>query len=156
MYGDFSDSEKSNDLATNFKINALYLLVVVSCVPCVDLEPLQPVFIVVETSGGVSPPKEKRSLASPSTRRLQSSADKYNQSLQTSKIYPGISTANTKKVYPPLSLSRSVPPNNVKRNLAVFWLSAQGVHMSRTQIQHCFRRGVGGGTIFNHKAKWIS
>ena len=60
MYGDFSDSEKSNDLATKFEINALYLLVIVSCVPCVDLEPLQSV-LVVEIPGGVSAPKEKRS-----------------------------------------------------------------------------------------------
>ena len=36
-------AKKANDLATNFKINALNLLVVVSCVPCVDLEPLQSV-----------------------------------------------------------------------------------------------------------------
>ena len=36
MYGDFSNSEKSNDLATPFEINALKMLVVVvSCVPCV-------------------------------------------------------------------------------------------------------------------------
>ena len=58
IYGDFSDSEKSH-LATKFEINAPYLLVVVSCVPCVDLEPLQSV-LVVEIFSGVSPPKEKR------------------------------------------------------------------------------------------------
>ena len=46
MYGDFSDSEKSNDSATKFEINSLWMLVVVSCVPCVDFEPLQSVLVV--------------------------------------------------------------------------------------------------------------
>ena len=59
MYGDFSDVEKSYDLVMKFGINELYLLVVVSCVPCVNLKPLQSV-LVGGIPGGVPQPKEKR------------------------------------------------------------------------------------------------
>ena len=54
-------------------------------------------------------------------------------SLQTDR-----KTWHTGMKVPPNPLS--VPPNDVKRNLAVFCRSARDVHMPCIQIQHCFRR----------------
>ena len=44
MYWDFNDLGKSNDLM-KLEINVLYLYIVVSCVPCVNLMPLRPVLV---------------------------------------------------------------------------------------------------------------
>ena len=54
MYWDFNDLGKSNDLIMKLEINVLYLYIVVSCVPCVNLMLLRPV-LVFEIPSGVCP-----------------------------------------------------------------------------------------------------
>ena len=87
MYWDFNDLGKSNDLIMKLEINVLYLYIVVSCVPCVNLMPLRPV-LVFEIPSGVSPSKRERRLATRLASRRQSRADKCGQNLPASKISP--------------------------------------------------------------------